>query len=237
MAAPTNTTEGAWTSFDTKIQDNSDTFSYTAAHPDHTLIVAGPPRFSSISNLTAAEDLATIGSLQSVVMSSAKPWQPYQPIGQISSTFLGSKTQNQAQISRLLANGPNLLKSLYSYSTLNESIPDIFNSEAGLLKYFETGAPNFWINLDNPLFHVPIGLGFLFRNKVMQGIGGVYMELAVIQSFQTQVQMGQAMILENVGLIFDRAIPLAFTGAESVGVFESGFNLTDAGFADSTAAG
>ena len=95
-------------------------------------------------------------------------------------------------------------------------------------KYFiDSNNANFWVNLDNPLFHVPIGLGILFRNKNMNGIGGFYMELAVIQSFQTQVQMGQAMILENVGLIFDRVVPLAFKG----GLSPLGLDTDNPGFA------
>ena len=198
----------AYSSFDVRVGENSDTFSYTAAHPDHTLVLAGPPRFTENANSTPGkvDNLFVLGSLQSFMMSSAKPWQPYQPIGQVATTFLGAKTQNQAQVSRLLANGPNLLKALYS------GMGDIqgYNDESTLKYFADDDTSNFWINLDNPLFHVPIGLAILFRNKNMTGIGGVYLELCVIQSVQTQVQMGQAMILENTGLIFDRAVPLSF---------------------------
>lgn len=212
--------------FDARIQHNSDTWSYNAAHPDHTIVLAGPARYSSTS-ATGASALKTIGAFQSFVMSSAKPWQPYQPIGQIATAFLGGKTQNQAQISRLLINYKNLLASLYDGAgTPSEDLNNIAGNT-----YTASGAEDntYWINLDNPIFHVPIGLAMVFRTKSQATVGGVYMELAVIQSFQTQIQMGQAMILENVGLIFDRALPLTFYDGPAT----LGLDTTDAGFSAS----
>lgn len=198
-----------YTSFDSRIQHNSDTWSYDAAHPDHTIVLAGPPRYSSVGELSeGSTNLFTLGALQSIVVSSAKPWQPYQPIGQISTSFLGGKTQNQAQISRLMINSKNLNASLYA-NINSKTINANFNNADTNNQYFGSNE-NYWVNLDNPLYHVPFGLACLFRTKNQNTIGGFYMELALIQSFQAQVQMGQAMILENVGLIFDRMLPLLF---------------------------
>jgi len=71
----------------------------------------------------------------------------------------------------------------------------------------------FFCNLDSELFMVPFGLGILFRDKLHNDLGAVYLELCMINSWSLGVGAGQTMVMENVTILFDRARPITAAGA------------------------
>lgn len=188
-----------------RVMDNA---AYTSAHPDDTLVLAGPSRYDAVSadstDGSSVQSLLAIGMLQSVTFSQQKSTQPVMAIGSGRSFFVSGKAQGRGQIQRLLVNGRNLLRVLYhnakAASLPVENLDDIpaFQVEN-----------QFYINLDSELYLVPFGLGSIFRSKAHDRIGGFYAELTMIASYQIGFQAGGNMIAESVDFMFDRLMPFA----------------------------
>jgi hypothetical protein len=197
-------------STDTNIERLMDDAAYSSAHPDDTLVIAGPPRINQNSTGTSSGvygDLAAVGMLQNISVNQQKPFQPMMAIGSSRSFFVGGKAQGSAQVQRLFMNTDNLLRRLYTNALDTASIsPDQQKIVENPPRSEQN--PNYMINLDSEYFLIPFGLGVLFHNKSRGGIGGFYLELCVIPNFTIAVQSGQSMIMEGVSLFFDRVVPL-----------------------------
>lgn len=191
-----------------RLMDNS---AYTAAHPDDTLVLAGPPRFSSVAiqSTSGWNSVLAIGMLQTFQISSQKPTQPMQAIGSGRSFFVSGKSMTTWRIGRLLANGRNLLRILY-HNAVSGGVPvEQFDDPV----VPEGGSANtlFFCNLDSELFYVPFGLGVLFKDKTSSTIGSFYVELSMISTYTLGFTSGQNMVLEDVGGMCDRLMPFYTT--------------------------
>lgn len=195
---------GTWFYQDNYVERFMDNAAYTAAHPDDTLIMAGPPRTPAKD--TKATDiqsqLLAIGHLQQVQFTQQKPTQPVMAVGSGRTFFVSGKAQGQATLGRLFVNGRNMLR------VLNH------NAVAGGLKMSNLddraareSNRQFYINLDSELYLIPFGLGALFRDKIHNTIGGFYAELALITTYAVGLTAGQNMVLEQTNLVFDRLVP------------------------------
>ena len=184
----------------------------TSAHPDDTLILAGPARYSITNPEIFFEKLLPIGMVQSFNAMMQKPTQPMQAIGSGRNFYVSGKAQGNAQIARLFVNGRNLLRVLYTNAV--QAGLDVKNFDDRAAAATTSNAANsgaihqFFMNLDSELFLIPVGLACFFRDKVHNAIGAFYMELCMINSYNVAFNAGQNMILENVSLLFDRAIPI-----------------------------
>jgi len=190
----------------------------TSAHPDDTLILAGPARFGFGSKQPTGESqddfyssLLPIGMVQSFNAMLQKPTQPMQAIGSGRLFYVSGKSQGNAQIARLFVNGRNLLRVLYTNAVQAKLDPSRFDDKATLDNpSVDTGDNSkFFINLDSELFLIPFGLACLFRDKSHNKLGAFYLELCMINSYNISFNAGQNLILENVSLLFDRAWPMA----------------------------
>lgn len=195
-----------------RIMDNA---AYTAAHPDDTLVLAGPARKNSVATLQ--EHLIAIGMLQAVNFTQSKPTQPMMAIGSGRSFYVSGKAQTQWTMGRLFVNGRNLLRVLYHNAVSNGIDPRYFDDPA-------TGAhaedKKFFINLDSELFLIPFGLAAVFRDKTHGFCGGFYAELSMITSYAIGWNAGQNLVLENVSGMCDRLLP--FGGGSPKGVYPNG---------------
>lgn len=183
-----------------RVMDNA---AYTAAHPDDTLVMAGPARRQSLKEGGAANMLA-IGMLQAVSFTQTKPTQPMMAIGSGRSFYVSGKSQTQWSMGRLFVNGRNLLRVLYHNAVAGGIDPSQFDDPASDTS--RTGQ-KFYINLDSELFLVPFGLGTVFLDKTHGYCGGFYAELAAITSYAVGWNAGQNLILENVSGLADRLLP------------------------------
>ncbi len=183
-----------------RVMDNA---AYTAAHPDDTLVMAGPARKHSLREGGAANMLA-IGMLQAVNFTQTKPTQPMMAIGSGRSFYVSGKAQTQWTMGRLFVNGRNLLRVLYHNAVLGGIDPSQFDDPATDIS--KTGQ-KFYINLDSELFLVPFGLSTVFRDKTHGFCGGFYAELCAITSYAIGWNAGQNLILENVSGMADRLLP------------------------------
>ena len=186
-----------------RVMDNA---AYQAAHPDDTLVLAGPARYHTIgsgSETSGIASLLAIGMIQSVQFTQTKPTQPMMAIGSGRSFFVSGKAQTQWNMGRLFVNGRNLLRVLYHNAVANQLDIKLFDDPAAA----EVDS-NFFINLDSELYYIPFGLCCFFRNKLHDFLGGFYSELMMINSFSLGFNAGQNMILENVSGVADRLLPM-----------------------------
>lgn len=186
-----------------RIMDNA---AYTAAHPDDTLVLAGPARRSALQQ-GGAQSLLAIGMLQAVNFTTTKPTQPMMAIGSGRSFYVSGKAQTQWTMGRLFVNGRNLLRVLYHNAVSGGIDPSTFDDVAT-----DVSKPQYFINLDSELFLIPLGLGTVFRDKTHGYVGGFYAELSMITSYAVGWNAGQNLILENVSGLSDRLLPF---GADS----------------------
>ena len=255
MATGIGITKGvnSWRFQDHYVEREMDNAAYSAAHPDDTLVLAGPPRkataFGSagvISNTGTPGSLLAIGMLQQISFTQTKPTQPMMAIGSGRSFFVSGKAQTQWTIGRLFVNGRNLLRVLYHNAVVTPGINvEQFDDPAA-----KGTNSSFFINLDSELYYVPFGLAAFFRNKTHDLVGSFYAELCMINSYAVQAAAGQNMILENVTGMADRLLPLevadvagaqggiprntvdkilGFATGETVGLSNNATLVTDAG--------
>jgi len=179
----------------------------TAAHPDDTLILAGPPRMVSQSPTPSWEKMLPIGMVQQMQVTMQKPTVPAMAIGSGRGFYLSGKAQGTASIARLFVNGRNLLRALLSNAVVAGIDVTKFDDKAGA-----NLDAKFFTNLDSELFLIPFGMAVLFRDKIHNDLGAFYLELCMINTWSLAVGAGQNMIMENVNMLFDRAMPITAGG-------------------------
>jgi hypothetical protein len=192
-------TWGFQESYVERVMDNA---AYTAAHPDDTLVMAGPARKQNLSQGFA--NLLAIGMLQAVNFTQSKPTQPMMAIGSGRSFYVSGKAQTQWTMGRLFVNGRNLLRVLYHNAVAGGIDPSQFDDQA---TDSSAEGKKFFINLDSELFLIPFGLGTVFRDKTHGFCGGFYAELSMITSYAIGWNAGQNLVLENVSGMSDRLLP------------------------------
>lgn len=183
----------------------------TSAHPDNTLIMAGPPRYQDASPATLTSPtsdffgkLLPLGMVQNFQVGQTLPVQPMMSIGSSRSFYLIGKAQGSASIARLFCNGRNLTRALHTNLHQQPGFdPSQLDDPAS-----DANVANSYFNLDSELFRVPLGLACFFFDKVHNSLGAFYLELCQIQSWALGFGAGQNMILENVNILFDRLYPI-----------------------------
>jgi len=224
-----------WKFQQTHIERLMDHAALTSAHPDDTLILAGPARWSSNPISTDAatgisdafvSSLLPIGMVQTFNAGIQKPTQPMQAIGSGRNFFVSGKSIGNAQIGRLFVNGRNLLRVLYTNAVQAGLDVSTFDDRASVSATgaVGTGKSEFFMNLDSELFLIPFGMACYFRDKVHNRLGAFYLELCMINSYNISVTVGQNLVMENVTMMFDRAWPITMGDA---GAGESGSGLQE----------
>lgn len=186
-----------------RVMDNA---AYTSAHPDDTLVLAGPARLDTAqvaeADGSSIRSLLAIGMLQNVQFGQTKQTQPVQAIGSGRSFFVSGKAQGQGIMQRLFVNGRNLLRVLYHNARAAELPVNLLDDKAA-----NSLEAKFYINLDSELYLIPFGLGTIFRTKAHDFVGGFYSELTMINNYSVSFQAGANMIAEQVQFMFDRLMP------------------------------
>ncbi len=210
------------------IERNMDSSAYESAHPDDTLILAGPARLVDIdlSRTGVTSDqvglnvqgnqsgvtLLPIGMVQSVTWSTSKPTQPLMAIGSGRTFFSSGKSQTSWSMARLMSNGRNLLHVLYHAAKDKGIDVSQFDDPAGV-----TNGAQFLTNLDSELYHIPFGIGMLFRNKVHDWVGAFYGEACMIGSYSVGLNAGSSVVMEQVNGVCDRMLPMSLASISGSG--------------------
>jgi hypothetical protein len=198
----------SWRFQDHYVERVMDNAAYTSAHPDDTLVLAGPARKDQAlieePNGKKFGSLLAIGMMQNLNISQVKSTTPVMAIGSGRSFFVSGKAQGNGSIARLFVNGRNLMRVLYHNAVSRDLPVESFDDPAAV-----SSASKFYINLDSELYLIPFGLGSIFRTKSHQFVGGFYAELTMLQSYNISIQAGANMIAEQVSFMFDRLVSFA----------------------------
>lgn len=195
-----------------QIERMMDHAALTSAHPDNTLILAGPPRYAAPATGGTAfgEGLLPLGMVQNFQTGQNIPVQPMMAVGSGRSFYLTGKAQGSVSIARLFCKGRNLLRALMTNTVKLGVNPTALDDPAATAVYpGQTGYNEFYGNLDSELFRVPLGLACYFYDKLHHSLAAFYLELCQIQSWSMGFGAGQNMILENVSMLYDRLVPIA----------------------------
>jgi len=185
----------------------------TSAHPDNTLVFAGPPRWSDPDNAgeSIIDTLLPLGMLQQVGFNQSIGIVPGMAIGSGRKFWLDGPSSNTVTLARLICNGRNLLRALMTNAIRMGIDPQKLDSKAANVQNSV-----FYINLDSELFKIPIGLGFVMKDKLHDWIGAAYLENGRIQTHGFGWASAQPMILENANLVFDNVEPIGDVIATAV---------------------
>jgi hypothetical protein len=196
----------SWRFQDHHVERTLDNAAYTSAHPDDTLVLAGPARVDTVAvgdtSGNSIQSLLAIGMLQNAQFSQQKQTMPVMAIGSGRSFFVSGKAQGQGSITRLFVNGRNLLRVLYHNANTRDLPVQQLDDPAA-----RSASAKFYINLDSELYLVPFGLGCIFRTKAHDFVGGFYAELTMINSYTVGIQAGTNQIAEQVMFLYDRLMP------------------------------
>lgn len=195
--------------------DGLERFSQGSLTPDTTILFAGPARFSNIG--TDVNRLHAMGLIDSFGYSSSATVQPLYEIGSNRTFFTRGKTQNQIQISSMVADHANLLKALSqeAYNGAGRSQEGYYSVNTQGSK--APGSGSLSLNLDSEAFNLPFGILMCFKTKGETGgnnlngkiIGATYLENCVLTNFSMNVQSQSPVIQDSVGIMFDRAVPVS----------------------------
>src|SRR5271166_4227804 len=96
----------SWRFQDNYVERLMDNASLSSAHPDDTLVLAGPARFTATNGQgnDFASNLLAIGMLQNFSYQASKPTQPLMAIGSGRQFFVSGKSQIGWNASRLFVN-------------------------------------------------------------------------------------------------------------------------------------
>jgi len=203
-----------WRSFKTDIERAMDAAPLMTAHPEDTLVLAGPPHTPEGDTI---EGLSVLGMLQMFNVASASPTTPLLSLGSNRQYYTKAKAQNTVTLAKLLFNRGNLLYKLYEnvIAFLGSGGVGSGDIDAGIQFLREMDEPAltaqgnslFMCDLDSPIFGLPFGLCILFRTKIGVPIGGMYLERCIIQTWNLAFAAGQNVVAENCAILFDRPVP------------------------------
>jgi len=180
--------------------------SYEAASPDDCVLFAGPARWTDGSG-----NFEIIGLVQDFNVASGARVAQLPGIGTRRKMPQRGSAVTSIDMSRVYLKVGNLLKVLY-----NQQISALTDQDVSLMKDKATkdmsgavgnnsAALVALMDLDSDLFYVPIGFGFVIRNRARQQIGIGYLESALVESWNFRLAAGGDMaIVEQVRLSGDR---------------------------------
>lgn len=190
-------------------KDGYERFSQYSATPDTTALFAGPARFTAMN--TNGDSLLPIGLVDGIQFNSQPMLQRLYEIGSNRAFFTRGKTISSLSFSKMFADQHNVLAALRK-NAYAPPMSDKGSASAGA----DSPNPDIMMNLDSEYFSVPFGLMLVFKTRGggYEGTGrilsAVYLEYCMFSSYNFSIQSQSPVIMENVGIEFDRAVPLSF---------------------------
>lgn len=199
------------------------------ANAGFTMLAAGPPRLANIGGASAFAGAVNsaqndivfpIGIVQNFNLSHTRNFTRLFEIGSERSYFIAGRTMGQIGLGRVYYHGPSLLRVLYAY--YNDSIPptlvkSLFDNQ-GVVSMsnphdvvIPPGYDNIFLNLASDLFMQPIGMLLYIRDINNQTLSACYFEACYIPNHAWMTDSQGVLIQEQVGVQFERAVPVAVT--------------------------
>ena len=185
------------------------------------VICAGPPTIPE-----TIQNVVPIGLVQNATVTQNKQIQQLYEIGSRQPIFIPGRTVVQAALSRILFDGPSLMRAVYKIydgSAVNtdtsvpvDSATNPENAPGNPYTTDSTEQAKFYINLASEFFNRPLGLAFFLNDMEDDNYGGFYLENCYIQSHQLSIAGQQTILVENVGIRCSRVVPLDRSGTHDI---------------------
>ncbi len=200
--------------------EGQDTGNFLSA--ESVVLFSGPAAFVE----GEAINLIPIGLVQSANVSQGKQVQQIFEIGSRLPFFVPGRTQIQFAISRVIFDGPSLMKAMYTTGTASAAKPTYTPTEStnaaedpaapfgDYTDSAKTDNGSFWVNLASNYFNKPIGLGFAMYDMQKEAYSGFYLEQCYIRSHQFQVSANDTVLAESLNGMATKMRPL---DSDSVG--------------------
>lgn len=196
-------------------EDSLERFGQYSATPDSTMLFAGPARFTGLAGDTA--ELTPIGLTDGIALQSSPQLQRLYEIGSNRAFFTRGKTMSSVSFSRVLADQANILMALTANTYRPLQAIGGMNAPAAIFPNPEIG-----MNIDSEYFATPFGLMLLFKTRggpsSTSGDGSngkiltaIYLEYCMFSNYSFQVANQSPVIMEGLGIEFDRIVPVAMT--------------------------
>ena len=196
------------------------------------LIAAGPPklstRFSAQQNPgvlpSLLDDIAhPMGVVENFALAQNKQLQTIFEIGSDRRFFIPGRTINNLSLSRVLIDGPSLLKITHNYylpfpgasAPTNGPLGEVkFGNQANRVKTIkdQPGQDHMFLNLASDLFDLPIGILIMFKNNCEQLVAASYLEKCMVNSHNMNVNASSVLVAEAANFQFDRVVPVNLQG-------------------------
>lgn len=184
---------------------------------ESVIVCAGAPAY----NETAVAAMIPIGLVENANIQQNKALQQLFEVGSRRPFFIPGRHQIQAAMSRVIFNGPSLMKALYQITGGNtgetspggislDDLPGYMPPDTAEGDSVMDG-DNLWINLASEMFNHPFGMAFLMKNMEGETYGGVFLEECFVQAHQFSIASQQTVLLENVSLRAAKVIGIAAT--------------------------
>ncbi len=199
-----------WDFLNSHVQsDITDTSDFISA--ESSILCAGPSKLAHTDGDYTGV-LAPIGVVQNAQVTQNKQVQQLFEIGSRRPFFIPGRTLIQVGISRVLFDGPSLMRAVYDYDQSTEVTNDDTDDVIAPVEPYdpdggESGA--FYINLASEFFNRPLGLGFIIRDSRDNAYGGFYLEECYIQTHSMTLAGQQTVLLENVGIRASNLVPFS----------------------------
>ena len=196
---------------------------------ESTLIGFGPAK------ATAAFDIVKVGLTPNISISQQIPQQRLPEIGSQRIHIMNGVPIGGGSMSRLVYNGPSLLRTAYANLYDDEGNPTALGlagmaTGSGAAQDFTTNAwkqlmsnPDrvmegdnntlLWLSCWDARLRAPLGLCLYFQDISGNAVGGVYAEGVKINSHNMNQASGQLIMVEGVTFAFDRLVPVMGIGA------------------------
>lgn len=188
-------------------EDGLERFSQFSASPDSTLLFAGPARYTGLSG---GSDLIPIGMVDNISYQDNSQLMRLFEVGSNRSYFTRGKSAPAMSMSKVLADQKNILAALSQASYKPAMATD------GQRAPGAEGA-SVMQNLNSEYFAVPFGILLVMKTRggSADGYGktlsALYLEYCMFDNYSFQVASQQPVIVENLQIQFDRAVPVAFS--------------------------
>ena len=180
---------------------------------ESSILCAGPRQMGEDTT-----DVVPVGLVQNAQLSQNRQIQQLFEVGSRKPFFIPGRTLTQLGISRILFDGPSLMKAMYM-QTLEDDTVGIDNvrsddsGQAPSAPYTDEVLGNsgsLYINLAAEFFNRPTGLAFVFEDMEQgRDMGGVYLENCYLQTHSISMSGQQTVLLENVGVRCGAVVPFA----------------------------
>jgi hypothetical protein len=209
----------SWKPMSNKVDNSSALGEGRFASGAFLMLAAGPPRLAALGGATAAGAILSsgapldfaipLGLVQNFSLAHNRQFARFYELGSERSYFIGGRTAGQASFSRVLYNGPSILRMMYSF--YNDLLPPTLVPSFGVTPAgisanqhnvkIPPGYENLYLNLASDLFSQPLGLLVYMKDSNEVTIGTNYLEEAYIPSHQIGTDANGVGMQEGVSAI------------------------------------